>query len=141
MAYKINNVVYQNTYDLSLMDHQIKYALATSVEVKKEKTIKNERIFKTINKFIHYILYENVAELYYFLYKLDTTIINKLRFKLITYTKHIINGVGKNNKKPDFIKNLCMIIFKNLSVIEFMSFFENKIYKICYDFIDKLYGW
>ena len=126
--YNINNILYESSYDLSLMDEVIKYELDTTKHLIDENNSYN--FYLEICNFLNKILFKNISYLFYFLYTLDIIILNKLRINLQNYYQKVINGVSKNNNKNNFINNLCKIIFKKLTIIEFTSFFtENDFLK------------
>lgn len=128
MDYKINNKIYESTYDFTFMDEVIKYELNTTKHLINNDI--NNNLHIELGFFLNKILYKDISYLFYFLYTIDTIVINKFRLKLQNYFKTIIPGVSKYNNKIIFINKLCKIIYKKLSVIEFTSFFtENDFMK------------
>ena len=128
MNYKINNKIYETTYDFTFMNEIIKYEINTTKHLICQNN--SNQLYYEISYFLNKILFEDISYLFHFLFTMDVIVINKLRINLQNYFRIIISGVSKNNNKNVFINKLCKIIFKKLSVIKFTSFFiENDFMK------------
>lgn len=132
--YKINDKIYEKTYDLDLMDQQILYELNTSepVQVKNNTDI-------NINNFLNTILFNRIDMLFNFLYYMKNKYINKLKFYLCFYYCKKIKGIGINRNKVNLINQFCKLIYKKFTILEFVYIFGVNDFKIIlYEYSKKL---
>ena len=133
LDYKINNMTYNFSYDLSLMDHYIAYTLntTTSYQYKYNNDIYTIDIAR-IHSFVEFILFKNIHHLYCFLSSFNDNII----YNFLNYYK-----LKKNNtySKSILISLLCNKLYKKITVIEFINFFNRSFYMYCDDYIKTYY--
>jgi hypothetical protein len=131
--YKIKDIKYTSSYDLSLMDHYIKYTLNTTLPYQYKYNDDSSTIdVARVHSFVEFILFKNIHHLHYFLSSLN----DKIIYNFLNYYKF-----KKNNtySKSIFITLLCNKLYKKISVIEFINFFNKSFYIYCDDYIKTYY--
>tara|TARA_Y100000768_G_scaffold198226_1_gene148988 strand:+ start:545 stop:967 length:423 start_codon:yes stop_codon:yes gene_type:complete len=131
--YKIKDINYNSSYDLSLMNDYIVYTLNTTLPYQYKYNDDTYTIdVAKIHSFVEFILFKNITHLYHFLYSLNNNriyeFLNFYKFKKNnTYTKNI------------YINLLSNKLYKKISVIEFINFFNKSFYIYCDDYIKTYY--
>ena len=111
--YKIKNINYCNSYDLSLMDQKIRYELNTSIPVP-------NKFYNNLFLFLNELLFNRIDKLFIFLYYMDVKYISKIRYALTSYYKKTIES---NKNKQDYIKYLSRLLFRNYNIYDFTRLF------------------
>lgn len=131
--YKIKDIKYTSSYDLSLMDHYIAYTLNTTLPYQYKYNDDTHTIDATrVHTFLEFILFKEIEHLHYFLCSLNNSII----YKFINYYK-----IKKKNTygRSIYITLLCNKLYQKITVIEFINFFNKSFYIYCDNYIKTYY--
>jgi hypothetical protein len=133
LDYKIKDIKYTTSYDLSLIDHYITYTLNTTLPYQYKYNNDTYTIdVARVHSFLEYILFKNIYHLHYFLSSLN----DKIIYSLLNYYKFKRNNTYS---KSIFITLLSNKLYNSISVIEFVSFFNRNIYMYCDNYIKTYY--